>query len=74
MIKEIYIQDESTEYLENTCDDRTFTEILMTIWSEAEKRIGYPRWMKEDIEELMRRYAPILENVDAVYLGVEVDE
>ena len=74
MIKEIYVHEKATDYIENTLDDRTFTDILMTIWAEAEKRVGYPRWMKEDIEELMRRYAPILETVDRVYLGAEVDE
>lgn len=75
MIKEIYIQDESTEYLENTYDGRKFIDILMTIWKDAEKTPGFDmRGLKEDIEELMRRYASILENVDAVYLGAEVDE
>ena len=75
MIKEIYVHEKATDYIENTLDDRTFTDILMTIWAEAEKTPGFNmRSLREDIEELMRRYAMNLENVDYAYLGAEVDE
>lgn len=62
------------EYLENTADDRTFNEIVMTIWSEVEKRCGYPRWLKEDVQELLRRYTAILKPIDEEHLNREVDE
>lgn len=62
------------EYLENTADDRTFNEIVMTIWAEVEKRVGYPRWLKEDVQELLRRYTAVLKVVDDGFLNREVDE
>lgn len=62
------------EYLENTADDRTFNEIVMTIWAEVEKRVGYPRWLKEDVQELLRRYTAILKPIDEEHLNREVAE
>ena len=58
------------EYLEYTADPRTFLEIVMTIWKDAEKEGRNLRGLKEDVEELLRRYQPLLEKVDNMHLGI----
>lgn len=72
------------EYLRNTADERTFGEIVLDILNDVRTewrdRDGYKsnlyheEGLYEDIKELVGRYAPILAQVDRVYLGAEVDE
>lgn len=66
-----YVMDDHgyTDYIMDTADDRTFGDILMTIWDDAEKTPGFNMWgLKEDIQELLRRYGMMLDKFDDEFL------